>query len=60
MLDVLKTEKPKHFVNAGFVKTVDELGPGISTYIQSKIGLGYFYGKRKVLDDGISTTYLDI
>ena len=60
MLNVLRTEKPQHFVNAGFIKTVDELGPGISTYIQSKVGLGYFYAKRKVLEDGISTTHLDI
>ena len=60
MLNVLRTQQPKHFENAGFIKTVDELGPGMSTYIQNKIGLGYFYGKRKVLEDGVSTTHLDI
>ena len=30
------------------------------TYSQDKIGFNYFYCKRKVLEDGISTTPLDI
>ncbi|TYZ57451.1 hypothetical protein PybrP1_010839 [[Pythium] brassicae (nom. inval.)] len=33
---------------------------GMSTYIQIKTGLSYFYDKRKVLADGISTAPLDI
>ena len=30
------------------------------TYTQDKHGLSYFYPKRKVLDDGITTTHLDL
>jgi hypothetical protein len=30
------------------------------TYIQHKKGLSYYYDKRIVLDDGISTVPLDI
>ena len=30
------------------------------TYTQTKKGLEYFYAKRRVLDDGVSTTHLDI
>ena len=55
-LSVLHSQKSKDIVNAGFIK----LDGQIKTYIQTKKGLGYFYGKRKVLDDGISTTHLEI
>ena len=55
-LDVLRTRKPKAFMNAGFI----EEGQNIKTYTQEKKGLEYFYGKRKVLADGVSTTHLDI
>ena len=55
-LTVLETRIPETIVNAGFVK--DNLS--IKTYSQKKQGLGFFYAKRKVLPDGISTTHLDI
>ena len=54
--DVLETMEPKTVENAGFLKS----GSCIKTYVQEKKGLGYFYPKRKVLDDGVSTTHLDI
>ena len=60
MKAVLETQKPQIITNAGFVKTIVKLGPEISTYLQNKTGYGYFYCKRKVLNDGISTTHLDI
>ena len=59
-LEVLETQKPKSFDNAGFIKNVDDNGPSMLTYVQHKKGLGYFYAKRKVLADGVSTTHLDI
>lgn len=43
-------------INRGFIKT----GETFFTYTQKKEGLRYFYAKRKVLSDGITTTYLDI
>ena len=56
-LSRLQNPKEKHFVqNAGFVKD----GLNTRTYTQDKEGLNYFYCKRKVLADGISTTHLDI
>ena len=55
-LAVLQTQKHKDIENAGFIKD----GATIKTYTQKKKGMGYFYAKRKVLDDGISTTHLDI
>ena len=58
-LYVLKNEKPLAFENSGFVKYNKE-GTIILTYTQKKNGLGYFYGKRKIMDDGISSTHLDI
>ena len=57
MLNVLDTKQPHNVENAGFIK--DSQGT-IKTYTQEKRGLGYFYAKRKVLEDGISTTHLDI
>ena len=53
---VLRTQEPFYVENAGFIK--DNLT--MKTYIQTKVGLGHFYGKRKVLADGIHTTHLDI
>ena len=55
-LTVLLTQIPEIVTNSGFIK--DNLT--IKTYTQKKQGLGYFYAKRKVLPDGISTTHLDI
>ena len=60
MKNVLDTQKPEYVENAGFIKTIDNLGPGISTYVQRKTGYSYFYCKRKILSDGVSSTHLDI
>jgi hypothetical protein len=35
-------------------------GPQMQTYEQVKAGCGYFYDKRIVLEDGITTIPLDI
>ena len=42
--------------NAGFIRD----GVETRTYIQTKKGLNYFYPKRQVLDEGVSTTHLNI
>ena len=55
-LDILETRKPHYVENAGFIRD----GLDTKTYTQNKKGLGYFYAKRKVLADGVSTTHLDI
>ena len=57
LLDVLRTQNPHFIENTGFVR--DSEGT-IKTYTQTKVGLGYFYAKRKVLTDGVTTTHLDI
>lgn len=43
-------------INKGFILK----GRSMYTYELSKQGLGHFYTKRKVLENGFSTTYLDI
>jgi hypothetical protein len=53
---VLLNRKPKSGVNKGFVKKNNKL----YTYHQTRNGLTYFYAKRKVLEDGVSTTHLDV
>ena len=56
-LSIIKDPTIKSFIeNAGFI--ID--GLETRTYTQIKKGLNYFYCKRKVLADGISTTHLDI
>ena len=57
---VLLTRQSKSVENAGFITINSDSGTVIKTYTQKKIGFSYFYGKRKVLDDGVSTTHLDI
>ena len=61
-LSVIETQKAKVFTNAGFIKETDSITgrPSIKTYTQTKQGLGYFYAKRIVLSDGVSTTHLNI
>ena len=54
---VVTTQNPYMVENAGFIHGEDGF---IKTYTQQKIGLSYVYMKRKVLDDGVSTTHLDI
>ena len=53
---VLDTQEPLYVENSGFIK--DNLT--LKTYIQQKVGLNNFYAKRKVLEDGVHTTHLDI
>ena len=56
-LETLQNQTTQHYVqNAGIISD----GQTMKTYLQTKKGLGYFYPKRKVLADGISTTHLDI
>ena len=56
-LSIIEDPTVKHFIeNAGFI--MDGLETRTST--QVKKGLNYFYVKRKVLEDGVSTTHLDI
>ena len=55
-LSVLDTKKPSTSINRGFIMKENQ----VFTYSMAKDGLTYLYCKRKVLNDGISTTYLDI
>ena len=55
-LRVLRTKATGAATNRGFRVR----GSSVFTYTQVKNAFAYFYGKRKVLDDGVSTTYLDI
>ena len=55
--NVLTTAKPKFVENAGFIRDKDGI---INTYTQYKKGMSFFYAKRKVLEDNVSTTHLDI
>ena len=54
--EALFQQRPHYVQNSGFV--VD--GTTTLTYTQMKRGLSYLYCKRKVLEDGITTTHLDI
>ena len=53
---VLATKRRVVGTNKGFVKKNNVT----YTYSQRKTGLTYFYAKRKVHEDGVTTTYLDI
>jgi hypothetical protein len=53
----LHTHEPKIIENAGLIRDKQGL---IHLYTQQKQGISYFYCKRKILPDGISTTHLDI
>ena len=56
-LEKLNNPRARHVVQkSGFIRHEDE----IRTYTQDKKGLEYFYGKRIVNPDGVSTTHLDI
>ena len=55
-LNVLNTKQSSSHKNTGFIMK-DKF---MYTYEMERAGLGYFYCKRKVLDDGVSTTFLDI
>ena len=53
---VLDTKESSSQTNKGFILKDKHM----YTYNMKKVGLSYFYCKRKVLDNGISTTFLDI
>ena len=55
-LKVLKSQQAGCGVNKGF----RAVGGKVYTYEQTRFGLSYMYCKRKVLEDGISTTPLDL
>ena len=55
-LDVLWDKYDHHVENSGFIDD----GTRKKTYTQVKKGLNYFYCKRIVLEDGVSTTHLNI
>lgn len=55
-LNVLKTKQSSSGLNKGF-RVVEN---SIYTYNQTRDGFSYFYPKRKVLADGITTIPLDI
>lgn len=55
-LSVLNSKQPVRCTNKGFIMKNNT----VLTYRMEKDGLSYLYCKRKVLNDGISTTYLDI
>ena len=52
---VLATTTPKSGTNKGFVVKDNRM----LTYTQLRSGLTYFYAKRKVLEDGVSTVSID-
>ena len=55
-LNVLQTRQSRSGENRGF-RVVDNK---VLTYAQHRTGFSYFYSKRKVLEDGVSTIPLDI
>lgn len=55
-LEVLQRKRSGSGTNVGF-RLKDNT---MYTYVQQRDGLSYFYGKRKVLEDGLSTLPLEI
>lgn len=55
-MSVLMTKVPVSGVNKGFIVKNHQM----LTYRQLRCGLTYFYAKRKVLPDGVTTAPLDI
>ena len=55
-LDVILSKRSGSGVNRGF-RVLDNK---MCTYVQVKNAFSYFYPKRKVLEDGVSTIPLDI
>jgi hypothetical protein len=55
---VVKDRITLNATNSGF--RIDKQRHGMITYNQTKIGLNYYYDKRRVLDDGITTEPLDL
>ena len=55
-LDVLRSRRTKAFTNRGIISKDND----VYTYEMVRNGLSFFYGKRKVLNDAVSTEPLDI
>ncbi len=55
-LSVIRTKNSVLATNRGFVFKNNN----IFTYEMSKVGVSFFYCKRRVLEAGVSTTYLDL
>jgi hypothetical protein len=55
-MDVLLSKKSGSSTNRGF-RSMDNQ---VFTYFQERSGFSYFYPKRKVLEDGVSTAPLEI
>ena len=55
-MSVLRDNNPVHGQNRGFMLRDNRM----FSYAQSRAGLTSLYAKRRVLDDGVSTTHLDI
>lgn len=55
-LDVLTSGVSGSGTNTGFITR----GTNVYTYAQNRNGLSYFYPKRYVMDDAISTTYINV
>lgn len=55
-LNVINTGHTAVGVNTGFQKRNNKL----YTYEQTKAGLSYFYAKRRVMSDGVSTKNIDV
>ena len=53
---VLQNQEPKNCENKGIMLK----GNSLYTYKQTKLGFNYFYVKRRVLEDGVSTEPLDL
>ncbi len=53
---VIETKQTMSACNKGFISRDNK----VFTYDQTRASFTYFYPKRKVLDDGVTTTYLDI
>ena len=55
-MDVLLSKKSGSGTDRGFRSVINQ----VYTYLQERCGFSYFYPKRKVLEDGISTAPLEI
>ena len=55
-LNVLQTRQSQSGENRGFWVVEHK----VLTYAQHRTGFSYFYSKRQVLEDGVSTVPLDI
>ena len=53
---VLQTKTPVSGTNKGFIK----VGEKTYTYTQKRSGLTYFYAKRQVMRDGVSTSNINL